>query len=102
MSFNAPVNGDWTTVDTSKPPYSEGVAELTHEEVLFVWETTEQFRVQKPWDDFYIVSQYNIFVEWLKAINGDTYNIIKTYDFEVNHLGIDVNGIVEATPIEEE
>lgn len=102
MAWNGPVNGDYSNCDFNKPPWVGGCAVLTHEEVVFVWETTEQFRVQKPWDDSYIVSEYNKFVNWEKAINGDTYNVIKTYDFEVNTLGIDENGVVQpAEPVEE-
>ena len=103
--WNGPIGGtDYSKCDFNKGPWVGGCMELTHEEVLFVWETTEQFRVQKPWDDFYIVSQYNIFVKYEKAVNGDTYNVIKTYDPEVNLLGINEFGIIkpDEAPISEE
>jgi hypothetical protein len=93
--WNGPLKGDWSKVDFSKPPWANGIAELTHEEVLFVIETCKQF----TGDDFNIQSRYNESTNYEKAINGDTYAIIKQYDPLVHTLGIDANGIIK--PVEE-
>src|SRR4051812_38738224 len=94
MAWNGPVNGDWGVCDFTKPPFAGGCAELTHEEVLFVIENTAPFVALKPWDDFYVVSEYNKAINWEEAINGDTYAVIKSYDPAIHTLGIDGNGIV--------
>jgi hypothetical protein len=100
MSWNAPVNGDWSTCDFTQPPFAGGIATLTHEEVLFVIETTAPIAVGHENDDFYVTSQYNIAVNYEKGINQDTYVCIKGYDPNVNTLGTDANGIIQ--PISEE
>jgi hypothetical protein len=100
MAWNGPVNNDWSTCDFTKPPFSGGIAVLTHEEVLFVQETAQPFVEGHENDDFYVTSQYNIAVNYEKGINQDTYACIKGYDPSINLLGIDANGIVQ--PISEE
>jgi hypothetical protein len=107
--WNAPVNGDWTTVDATRAPWANGIMTIAHEDVLLVKRETERIASEyvqvNPWDDpyatgAYIQSTYNNFTKWEKAINGDTFNVIKTYDPEIHTLGINENGIIlpEVTP----
>jgi hypothetical protein len=103
--WNGLVNGDWSTCDFTQPPFQNGVATLTHDEVVFVQETAAEFVSGYETDDFYVTSQYNIVVKYEKAINQDTYEVIKQYIPEVNTLGINESGIikpVEETPTEEQ
>jgi hypothetical protein len=101
--WNCPVNGDWSTVDFSKPPWVAGIAVLTHEQVLFVQEKCEIVKAAyvpkmgeptEPSDE-YVQAQYNELVKYEQAVNGQTFAVIKSYDPEVNTLGIDENGIVQ-------
>lgn len=107
--WNGPKNGtDWSTVDFTKPGWVNGVMELTHEEVVHVLTETQRIidefnpdnEFSNPSDE-YVVPEYNK-SDWEKCINGDTYNIIKQYDPEVNTQGIDANGIIGLEPFVEE
>jgi hypothetical protein len=107
MAWNGSVNGDWSNVDFSKPPWVAGIAELTHDEVVFVQDTIEndvrptyQPQIGDPTEpsDFWLQSQYNIYTQWEKPINGDTYFCIKGYDRSVNTNGINANGIIQPEP----
>lgn len=94
MPWNGPIDGDWSKCDFTKGPFAGGVMELTHDEVLFVQETAAPIAVGHEQDDFYIISQYNIAVNYEKAVNGDTWAVIKQYDPAVNTMGINENGVV--------
>ena len=97
--WNGPVNGSYAECDFTQPPWVAGCATLTHEEVVFVKETIAPFVEERPYDDFYAVSSYNNATAYEKAINGETYAVIKQYDVEINTLGIDGAGII--LPVEE-
>jgi hypothetical protein len=94
MAWNCPVGGDWSKVDFNKAPWVIGIAEHTHEEVLFVLDAIADISVGHENDDFYIQSQFNLRNNYEKAINYETYMCIKGYNPEVNLLGIDENGII--------
>lgn len=95
MAWNGPIGGtDYSTCDFTKAPWVSGIAELTHEEVLFVIEACSEIEVGHETDDFYIQSRYNELTGYEKAINGETYFCIKGYNPEINTLGIDANGII--------
>jgi len=102
-NWNCPVNGDWDTIDKMLPPWANGIATLTHEEVVFVKTETERIIAEyvppSPWEpatptDAYVQSEYNNFTNWEKAINGATLTCIKSYDPLVHTLGINENGII--------
>jgi hypothetical protein len=108
MAWNGPVNGDYSKCDFSKPPWTAGLAVLTHDEVCYVQDTIENEirpnykpQIGEPAEpsDFWLQSEYNKFVKWEKGINGDTYGAIKGYDRTAHVLGINESGIVQ--PIEE-
>jgi hypothetical protein len=111
MSWNGPINGDYSVCDFSKPPWTAGIAVLTHEEVIFVQDTIEteirpnyEPQIGEPLEpsDFWLQSEYNKFVKFEKGINGDTYAVIKGYDREIHLLGINASGIVaEEEPLVE-
>jgi hypothetical protein len=106
MAWNGPVNGDWSHVDFTKPPWVSGIAELTHDEVVFAKDQFAIIAVGHEEDDCYIQSTFNQSTNYEKAVNGETYFCIKQYDPEVNTLGINASGIVvpvqpeEPTPTE--
>ena len=102
--WNGPIDGNWGTCDFTKPPFAGGCAELTHEEVLYVIESLPPIEEEFLPNLDVVISKYNQLSNWEKAINGDTYNVIKGYDPEINTLGIDANGIIIPieTPIDEE
>jgi hypothetical protein len=108
--WNCPINGDWSTVDVTQPPWVSGIAVLTHEQVLFVKERVElviSAYVPKPGDpveptDSYVQGQYNILVNYEQAVNGETFAEIKKYDPAVNTLGINAQGIIQPEPPVEE
>lgn len=105
MAWNGSIDGNWDNVDFTKAPWVAGIAELTHDEVLFVITTCAEVAVGHENDDFYIQSRYNEYTNYEKAINGETYFCIKGYNPEIHTFGIDANGIVlEApeSPIEEQ
>jgi hypothetical protein len=104
MSWNGPIGGtDWSNVDFNKAPWQSGVMTLSHDEVLFVKENIAPFEEQYGTDVNTIVSKYNNLTAYEKAINGDTYAVIKSYDPTVNTLGINENGIVQPEqPVTEE
>jgi hypothetical protein len=91
--WNGPINGNYSNCIWTLPPWTSGVAELTNEEVLFVIETCKPLEEQSS-DLLYVVGKYNESTNYKKAINGDTYAVIKGYDPEIHSLGIDANGIV--------
>jgi hypothetical protein len=109
MPFNGPIDGKWDNVDYQQAPWAAGVATLTHDECVHVLagfeEVTENYDPSKnyyePISDFYIQSEYNK-LDWQYAINGETYEVVKNYDPEVNTLGIDPNGIIPEEVVEEE
>lgn len=99
--------GEGIESDFTKAPWVSGVMTLTHEEVLHVLEQTQiiidAFVADKGYEppaNEWVVPRYNE-LDWAKCINGDTYAVIKSYNPEVNTLGIDANGIVQE-PVEEE
>lgn len=106
MGFN-------TNFDTTLPPWNgqDVCMTLNHEEVLHVITETQrviseyvpQYGEPETPSDTYVVPEYNK-LDWTKAINGATYNVIKGYNPEVNTLGIDANGIIipDEAPIDEE
>jgi hypothetical protein len=108
MSYNSAVNGDWSKADYTKPPWVSGVANLTHDEVVYTKTTCEQIIAdyqaanngQTPPDNEYVVPTYNK-MDWEKCVNGDTYAVIKQYDPNVNTQGIDSNGIIPEPVIEQ-
>jgi hypothetical protein len=106
MGFN-------TNFDVKLPPWNgqDVCMTLNHEEVLHV--ITETQRIVSEYvpqngepetpADTYVVPEYNK-LDWTKAINGATYNVIKGYDPEINLLGIDSTGIIKPVveePVEE-
>lgn len=97
--WNGPINGNWEACDFTKPPFTGGCAELTHEEVLYVIESLPPIEEEFLPDTNMVISKYNQLSNWEKAINGDTYNVIKGYNPEIHTLGIDANGII--VPVEE-
>jgi hypothetical protein len=102
MAWNGPAGGtDWSTCDFTKPPWVNGVAELTHDEVLFVIENIAPFEEQYGGDTNTVIGKYNELTSYEKAINGDTYAVIKQYDPTVNTQGIDSNGIIPEPVIEQ-
>jgi hypothetical protein len=102
MPFNYP----WSP---NQPPFTAGIMTLIHEECVYVKtkcdEIITKYQPVNPWEsttptDDYVISTYNGIDGWKKAINGETYAVIKQYDPLVHTLGIDGNGIVQ--PVEEE
>lgn len=100
-----------TRFDLTQPPWNgqEVCMNLTHEEVLHVKTETQKIIDSYvpgrgmpviPDDNTYVVPRYNE-LDWTRAINGNTYAVIKYYDTEVNKLGVDENGIIYP-PVEEE
>lgn len=86
MSFNS--------TDYSKAPWAPGCMVLSHDECLFVIGKCEEIKELHPdrdFDDDYIVGEYNL-LDWKKAINGDTYNVLKSYGESL--LGINENGVI--------
>jgi hypothetical protein len=103
-----PFNENW---NPSQPPFVAGIATLTHEECLYVKGHCEQiiatYQPANHWDnpipsDDFVISTYNGIDGWKKAINGDTYSVLKGYDPEIHNLGINENGIVVPEEIVEE
>lgn len=95
MAWNGPAGGtDWSTCDFTKPPWVAGVAELSHEEVMFVIDALPPIEEEFLPDTNMVISKYNNLTGYEKAINGDTYAVIKQYDPAVNTQGISENGIV--------
>jgi len=107
MAWNGPIGGtDYSNVDFSKPPWVNGIAELTHDEVVWVIETIAPLEEQYLPDENTLISKFNNLTKYEKAINGDTYHCIKGYDPQVNTLGINASGIIQpveesVTPVEE-
>jgi hypothetical protein len=101
MAWNGPVNGDWSKCDFTKAPFQAGVMVLTHEEVLFVIENIKPFEDQYGSDVNSIVGAYNGLTSYEKAINGDTYSVIKGYNPEINTQGINAGGIIPEPVVEE-
>jgi hypothetical protein len=109
MAWNGPINGDYSKCNFAQPPWTGGVATLTHEECIFALETIENevrpqyqpqmWEPQEP-SDFWLQSEYNKFVLWEKGINGDTYAVLKGYNPEIHSLGINESGIVQPDPVE--
>jgi hypothetical protein len=104
MAWNGPVNGDYTNCDWTKAPWAAVCAELTHEEVLFVIEALPAIEAKYLPDTNMVIGQYNQLTGYEKAINGQTYPVIKQYDPLVHTLGINENGIIlpDETPIDTE
>ena len=104
MSWNGPIGGtDYTNVDFSKAPWAAGIMTLSHDEVMFVIDALPPIEEEFLPDTNMVISKYNNLTGYEKAINGDTYAVIKSYDPAVNTLGIDANGVVqppEETPTE--
>ena len=89
MSFNS--------TDYSKAPWAPGCMVLNHEECQFVIAECDKIKLAHPdrdFDDDFIVGEYNL-LDWKKAINGDTYDILSEYGDHVD--GIDENGVIEPT-----
>jgi hypothetical protein len=109
--WNCPVNGDYSGCDWTKAPWAPVIAVLTHEQVLFVQEKCEIVKVAyvpkigepaEPSDE-YVQAEYNKLVNFEQAVNGQTFAVIKSYDPNVNTLGINENGIVQPEqPVTEE
>jgi hypothetical protein len=98
--WNGPKGGtDYSVCDFTKAPWVAGVAELTHEEVLFVIKALPPIEEQYLPDTNMVIGKYNQLTGYEKAINGETYQVIKQYDPLVHTLGIDANGIIK--PVEE-
>lgn len=102
--WNGPVNGDYSNCDWSKAPWYPVCADLTHEEVMFVIEALPPIEAKYLPDTNMVIAKYNELTGYEKAINGQTYPVIKQYDPAENLLGIDINGIIkpEPTPTTEE
>jgi hypothetical protein len=102
MPWNGPIGGtDYSNCDFTKAPWQSGCMTLTHDEVLFVIENIAPFEEEYGSDTNTIVSKYNNLTGYEKAINGDTYAVIKQYDPTVNTQGIDSNGIIPEPVIEQ-
>jgi hypothetical protein len=104
MSFNGPINGDYSTCDFTKAPWTAGIMTLTHDECVFVSNTIDnEIRptyVPQPGEpeepsDFWLQSEYNKFVQWEKGINGDTYDVLINYKNSKYTKGINENGIID-------
>lgn len=113
MAWNGPIDGDYSNCDFSRGPWTGGIMVLNHDEVVYVLTqlpaiidgyTPQQGDPVEP-GDMYIHNTYNSDYSnnWEKAINGDTFSVIKSYDPEVNTQGIDEQGIIpeEGRPVEE-
>jgi hypothetical protein len=105
MTWNGPVDGDWTELDSTKAPWAAGVMTLSHDECVYVLDTTQPIidtydpknNNGEPISDFYVISTYNN-LDWSYAINGDTYGQLKNYEAAGFNLGIDENGIIQPEP----
>jgi hypothetical protein len=72
--------------------------------VLFVIEALPPIEAKYLPDTNMVIGQYNQLTGYEKAINGQTYPVIKQYDPLVHTLGINENGIIipNETPIDTE
>ena len=98
MSWNGPIGGDWTAEpkpDYTKAPWAAGCMTLSNDEIIYVKEAIAPFEEEYGTDVNTIVSKYNNLTGYEKAINGDTYAVIKSYDPAVNTLGINEFGIIQ-------
>ena len=105
MTWNGPVQGDYTGVDFTKGPWAGGIMTLSHDECIHVLDACKPIiedydpknNMGQPISDMYVQSRYNE-LDWQYAINGDTYAVIKGYNPEVNELGINESGIIQPEP----
>jgi hypothetical protein len=111
--------------DTTQPPFQPGCMTLTNDEVIKVQDKCEELKETFVPDDYnmqindsWIIARYNESNNYTEAVNGDTYNVIKSYDRAINTQGIGQdeygNGIIfpepeqpteeptEETPVEEQ
>lgn len=101
MPWNGPIGGtDYSNCDFTKPPWTNGIMELNHEEVMIVIEALPPIEAEFGTNTNVVVGTYNQLTGYEQSINGDTYDCIKTYNPEVNTLGINEFGIIQ--PEEEE
>jgi hypothetical protein len=111
MTWNGPIDGDYTNVDFTKGPWTDNECmTLAHDECIHVLEGCKQViddydpaaNYGDPISDTKIHSGYNK-LDWQYAINWTTYNALKGYNPEVNAEGTDAAGVIqpEPEPIEE-
>jgi hypothetical protein len=89
MAWNSHTNGDYSNCDWTQAPWAPICAELTHEEVMFVIEALPPIEAKYLPDTNMVIGQYNQLTGYEKAVNGQTYPVIKQYDPEVNLWGIE-------------
>jgi hypothetical protein len=101
MTWNGPIDGDYSNCDFTKGPWAAGVMTLSHDECIHVLQGCQTVidnydpkdHDNQPADDFYVQSEYNK-LDWQYAINGDTYAVVKTYNTEFNTQGVNESGII--------
>ncbi|AKC02669.1 hypothetical protein CPT_Stills41 [Bacillus phage Stills] len=95
--------------NTTQPPFQPGCMTLTNDEVIKVQDkcaeleaTFEPNDFQPVINDNWIIARYNESNNYTEAVNGDTYNVIKGYNRDVNTQGIgqdaEGNGIIIPEP----
>jgi len=106
MTWNGPIDGDYTNVDFTQGPWTNGtIMTLNHDECLHVIQGCQTVvdnydpnqNYGDPISDTKIHSGYNK-IDFHYAINWDTYLTIKNYDPTINTLGINETGIIQPEP----
>jgi hypothetical protein len=105
MTWNGPIEGDYTNVDFGKAPWTQEVMALSHDECMHVKDKFEEIITTydpndnwgSPITDSYIYIAYNN-SDWTYAINTATQSVINAYNPEINTLGINESGIIQPEP----